>query len=432
MFEEFLRMAVVRAKRNGTAVAVLYIDLDDFKLVNDTLGHGPGDELLRQVAERLRDSARQSDLVARQGGDEFLLLVTDVDPASGSVYRPETNKAQLKAESVAGRIQDALRDSFRLGDSEVYVTASIGISVFPVDAPDAENLLKNADTAMYLSKRVAPGGYMVFSGRQQIEAGKLSMATRLRQAVEAQQWELHYQPVLELATGAMEGVEALVRWRDPTGGLVAPGEFIPLAEEMGLIGAIGDWVLEELCRQAKEWAAVGLPLDVSFNVSPRQLWQPDVVSEILGRVRDAELSPERVIVEITESAAMADPERTQRLFRELQEQGVRLAIDDFGTGFSSLARLKQLPVDILKIDQMFVRDMTEATHSASMVRAVIDLAHGLGMIAQAEGIETEEQWKFLAEYGCELGQGYHFSRPVPGDQILTYARRRALALPVQR
>jgi EAL domain-containing protein (putative c-di-GMP-specific phosphodiesterase class I) len=210
----------------------------------------------------------------------------------------------------------------------------------------------------------------------------------------------------------MQGVEALVRWRDPAGGLVAPGEFIPLAEEMGLIGAIGDWVVEELCRQAKLWAREGVALDVSFNVSPRQLWQPDVVSDILGRIRDAEIPPERVIVEITESAAMADPERTQRLFHDLQDQGVRLAVDDFGTGFSSLARLKHLPVDVLKIDQAFIRDLGTESDSESMVRAVIDLAHGL------------DQWRFLAEHGCELGQGYYFSRPVLGDQILTGQRPR--------
>jgi diguanylate cyclase (GGDEF)-like protein len=344
MFEELLELAMARARRHDLAVAVVTADLDDFKLVNDSLGHDAGDELLRQFADRLREATRETDLVARPGGDEFLLLLADLDRSAPS--HGTTDGPTLAAEAVALRVQDALSRPFDLDGTEVYVTASVGIAVFPEHADTVTGLLKNADGAMYQSKKVSPGGYAVYADESAEALGKLSLSTRLRKAVENQNWTLHYQPVVDLSDGTMKGVEALIRWADPNGGLVPPGEFIPLAEEMGLIETIGDWVVEEVARQDQVWRAEGLELDLSFNLSPRQLWQPDIAEKILSRLEIGGVDPAQVIVEITESTAMTDPDRTLRILWDLHARGLRLAIDDFGTGYSSLSRLKDLPVAI--------------------------------------------------------------------------------------
>jgi diguanylate cyclase (GGDEF)-like protein/PAS domain S-box-containing protein len=423
MFEELLELAIARARRHDVGVAVMLIDIDDFKLVNDSLGHEAGDELIRRLAERLREATRETDLVARQGGDEFLLLLADLErtPASGLPDGAET--PALIAESVVTRIQEALRTPFDIGGTEVYVTASIGIGLFPNHGQDALELMRNADTAMYRSKQAGPGGYLMYANVIEDFRGKLSMTTRLRKAVENQNWMLHYQPIIDLLEGKMVGVEALIRWNDPNGGLVPPGDFIPLAEEMGLIDVIGDWVVEELSRQGMAWREDGLELEIGFNLSPRQLWQPDVTQRLMTRLESGGIDPRSVIVEITESAAMTDPERTQRILWDLHGRGLRLAIDDFGTGYSSLSRLKHLPVDILKIDRSFVRDIPDDPQAGNMVQAVIQLAAGLNMTPLAEGIETQDQWLFLVEHGCRFGQGYYFSRPVPADEILERQRR---------
>jgi PAS domain S-box-containing protein len=431
MFEELLDMALSRAARHEQAAAVLYFDLDNFKLVNDSLGHQVGDQLLKQVADRLRSATRDSDLVSRQGGDEFLLLLSDVEPGRGTRPakldpRGTAANARAVAQAVAERIHDALREPFELSGTELFVTGSIGISLFPEDASDGKSLLRHADQAMYRSKKNGPGGSMVFSAQESDSIRRLSMSTRLRKAVERQHWVLHYQPVLDLASGTTVGVEALLRWSDPTGGLVAPGEFIPLAEEMGLIEAIGEWVLRDLCRQTMEWKREGLQVEVSFNLSPRELWQPNLVRGMLAHLTQAGVDAESVIVEITESTAMTDPERTQRILSELHGRGLRLAIDDFGTGYSSLSRLKSMPVDILKIDRSFVRDIPQDPDACSMVRAIVQLAHSLGMVPLAEGIETQEQWAFLVENQCTLGQGYHFGRPMPAEEFAAFARRSRL------
>jgi diguanylate cyclase (GGDEF)-like protein/PAS domain S-box-containing protein len=428
MFEELLDLALARARRHDTAVAVITMDVDDFKLVNDSLGHETGDELLRQMAQRLREATRETDLVARQGGDEFLLLLADLD-RGGPGLREGASAATLVAESVATRIQEALSTPFQLAGTEIYVSASIGISVFPQDADDAATLLKNADAAMYRSKRTGPGGYVVHAEQDDDALGRLSLTTRLRKAVENRHWTLHYQPIVDLVRGEMVGVEALLRWADPNGGLVPPGEFIPLAEEMGLIEAIGDWVIEELARQDAVWRSEGMGLrELSFNLSPRQLWQPEISDRIVSRLETFDVDPSRVVVEITESAAMLDPDRTQRILWDLHARGLRLAIDDFGTGYSSLSRLKHMPVDVLKVDRSFVRDVASDDQAGSMVRAIIQLAQGLGMAPLAEGIETEEEWRFLVANGCPFGQGYHFSRPIPADEVLARHRRSGLAI----
>jgi diguanylate cyclase (GGDEF)-like protein/PAS domain S-box-containing protein len=421
MFEELLELAIARARRHDLAVAVVTADLDDFKLVNDSLGHEAGDELLRRFADRLREATRETDLVARPGGDEFLILLADLDRSAPS--HGETDGPTLAAEAVALRIQNALARPFDLNGTEVYVTSSIGIAVFPEHADTVTGLLKNADGAMYQSKKVSPGGYAIYADGSAEALGKLSLSTRLRKAVENQHWTLHYQPVVDLSDGTMTGVEALIRWADPNGGLVPPGEFIPLAEEMGLIETIGDWVVEEVARQDQEWRADGLELDLSFNLSPRQLWQPDITEKILSRLEIGGVDPAHVIVEITESTAMTDPDRTLRILWDLHARGLRLAIDDFGTGYSSLSRLKDMPVAILKIDRTFVRDVATDPQAGSMVQAVIQLADGLGMTSLAEGIETEAEWRFLVERGCQLGQGFYFARPMPAEDILAMHRR---------
>jgi EAL domain-containing protein (putative c-di-GMP-specific phosphodiesterase class I) len=336
--------------------------------------------------------------------------------------------AVLVAEAIASRVQEALREPFVVDGTEVYVQASIGIALFPHHAADAAELLRRVDAAMYQSKKAGPGGYAVYSDEGADALGKLSLTTRLRKAVENQNWELHYQPVVSLADGRMHGVEALIRWNDPNGGLVPPGEFIPLAEEMGLIEVIGDWVVEELARQDAAWRAEGLDLELSFNLSPRQLWQPDIADRITSRLAAEGVNPAKVVVEITESTAMTDPDRTLRILWDLHSRGLRLAIDDFGTGYSSLSRLKNMPVDILKIDRTFVREVHADQQAGSMVQAVIQLAEGLGMTSLAEGIETEDEWRFLTERGCELGQGYFFCRPAPAADILAQHRRAGMQL----
>jgi len=279
---------------------------------------------------------------------------------------------------------------------------------------------------MFTSKKMGPGGYLVHTEQDADAMNRLSMSTRLRKAVDQKQWMLHYQPLIELDSGRMYGVEALIRWPEPNGGLVSPGEFIPLAEEMGLIEAIGDWVVEEICRQDAQWRAEGLTLEVGFNLSPRQLWQPELVDKIVSPIVVAGMDPKRVTVEITESAAMTDPDRTVELLHSMHGRGLKLAIDDFGTGYSSLARLKHMPVDILKIDRSFVRDVDKEHDAASMVSAMIALAHNLDMVPLAEGIETAGEWRFLADRGCTLGQGFYFSRPVPASEILAMHRRASL------
>jgi diguanylate cyclase (GGDEF)-like protein/PAS domain S-box-containing protein len=416
MFEEILELDLARAKRHGLSVAVLYMDLDNFKLINDSLGHVAGDDLLRQVAARLAESSRETDLVARLGGDEFLLLLSDVESGGGHDAE-HVGSVVTAVETVASRLNECLERSFSVADQEVYVSASIGISIFPFDAQDAKTLLTHADAAMYRSKKGGAGHFVIFPAEENGRRSQLSLATRLRRAVEERQWVLHYQPIVHLTKGQTVGVEALIRWNDPERGLVAPSEFLSLAEETGVIEPMGDWVLEELGRQWGEWRAQGLDLEVSFNLSPRQLWQPNLSHKLLTWLQSSACDPSKVIIEITETTAMTDPDRTQQIMTTMREKGVRFAIDDFGTGYSSLSRLKELPVDVLKIDRSFVKDLPRNPDSGTMVRAIIQLARSMGMTPLAEGIETEAQWRFLVDHGCVLGQGYFFSYPMPGGDI---------------
>jgi diguanylate cyclase (GGDEF)-like protein/PAS domain S-box-containing protein len=426
LFEEMLEKAISRARRHDLAVGVLYLDMDNFKLVNDSLGHEAGDLLLKLLADRLLDCTRETDLVARQSGDEFLLLISDLDRG---VDRDGEDLAMAVVDSVAQRVHESLQAPFVLNDTEFIASGSVGISLFPQDALDVHGMLKNADSAMYQSKRFGPGGSVVYASGVADPMEKLSLTTRLRKAVEQEHWVLHYQPVVDLSDGRVVGVESLVRWLEPKGGIVAPGEFIPLAEELGLIEAIGDWVIDEMAKQQKAWTADGLDLEVSFNLSPRQLWSSHLAEKILSKLRESDVDPKKVIVEITESTAMADPDRTQKILSDLHAWGLTLAIDDFGTGYSSLARLKHMPVDILKIDQGFVRNVDKDLGLAGMVRAMIQLAQSLDMVPLAEGIETNGEFVFLRANGCRMAQGFHFSHPVPAEEIPALVRREGGLIP---
>jgi diguanylate cyclase (GGDEF)-like protein len=394
-------------------------------MVNDSLGHHAGDLLLAQLGDRLRTCTRDTDMVARQGGDEFLLLLGDVE-------RDETvgeNAALATAEMVADRVREALAEPFDLHGVPFFASGSVGISLFPHDAQDAETLMKNADAAMYRTKRTEPGGYTVFTAGDLDPGSQLSLTNRLREAVREEHWVLHWQPIVDIETGHVESLEALIRWQDPKGGLVAPLEFIPLAEELGLIEAIGDWVITELARQQRAWRSEGLDLRLGFNLSPRQLWSARLAEKIIATMREGQVDPRDVIVEITESSAMADPDRTQKVLAELHSWGFTLALDDFGTGYSSLARLKHMPVDVLKIDKAFVRDVHGDISQASMVRAMIQLAQGLDMIPLAEGVETPQEYEFLRANGCRLAQGFLFSKAVPADEVPALVAREGGLLP---
>ncbi len=417
MFEELLELSIARARRHEAAVAVVCVDLDDFRLVNDSLGHHQGDALLKMVADRLREATRETDLVARRGGDQFLLLLSDLErEASGTV-----EAGAVRAEGAAQRVQASLAAPFIVAGTELYVSVSMGISLFPQDADDAASLQRNAEAAMYESKKSGPAGYVV-SSRGTLDSGaKLQFVTRLRKAVESQRWTLHYQPIVELETGAMRGVEALIRWVEPDGTMVPPNEFIPLAEELGLIELIGDWVVRELVYQAKAWRELDMDLEIGFNLSPRQFWQADLAQRILGQINAGGIDPSTVLVEITETSAMMDPDRAQEVLWDLHEGGLRIAIDDFGTGYSSLSRLREMPVDILKIDRSFVSGVDQDPQAASIVSAFLELSRGLEMETLAEGIETEGELSFLRSRGCKLGQGFLFARPVPPEEIIAYA-----------
>jgi diguanylate cyclase (GGDEF)-like protein/PAS domain S-box-containing protein len=413
LFQEHLEVALARAQRSGRGVAVLYVDLDDFKLVNDSFGHNAGDELLCEVATRLSGSTRATDVVARQGGDEFLILIADVETDDEGQIVDVSDVARR----VAGQVREALQRPLELSETEIYTSASLGISLYPLDAQDAESLMKHADIAMYKAKESGRDGYQLFSESGHDPRAQLSMAGRLRRAVEREQLTLHYQPLVALDTGVIVGAEALLRWQDDQRGLVMPGDFIPLAERTGLIGPISDWVIEEACRQSAEWRAQGLDLYVSVNL-PAVFWQPTAMRQVLATIERFGLSADRMMVEITESTVMADALRSEPIIAELHERGLRLAIDDFGTGHSSLSRLNQMLVTTLKIDRSFISDLPDNKSSAVLVSTIIQLARNLGLHPLAEGIETEEQRRFLVDHGCPLGQGFLFSKAVPADQIM--------------
>jgi diguanylate cyclase (GGDEF)-like protein/PAS domain S-box-containing protein len=411
LFHDQVTLALARGRRSGLSAAVLFIDLDDFKAVNDSLGHAIGDQLLCEVARRLAATMRETDVVARQSGDEFLVLLADIagPPAPA-------------AEQTAQRISRALEDRVELANAELHIGGSIGISTWSGGAQTAEDLIKAADTAMYRAKRAARGTDIGPLDEPRDAGRRLSLASRLRQAIDGEQFELHYQPLVDLATGHMHGAEALIRWHDPHQGLVEPAEFIPLAERTGLIVPISDWVIDQACRDAVAWESAGLDIYVSINL-PTRFWQPDAMRSVLETVESFGVSPARLMIEVTESAAMRRPEDSETMIGALRDQGLRVAIDDFGTGHSSLARINQLAINTLKIDRSFVRGITEERGTGVLVAGIVQLARTLGLEPLAEGVETDGQRAFLIERECAMGQGFLFSPAVPASELVHYRPR---------
>jgi diguanylate cyclase (GGDEF)-like protein len=408
--------AVAGARTSRTAVALAFVDVNDFRRVNDSLGTELGDELLCQVGTRLRAAVRPGDMVAREGQGFHVLL------------RDLPIEARLRAEAVGQRIIDAMHAPFALGAAELLVDASVGISVFPDDAETPESLRKHADAAMY-EARASGGGVHVYGVGTADPLERLELAARLRRAIERGELELHHQPVLRLADEVVMGVESLVRWRDPLrgGGLVPPGDFIPVAERTGVIDPLGDWVLHEVCRQARSWADAGLRPNVGFNVSPRQLRRPGVARHFAEVVSAHGIEPGRFVLEITESAWSLEASRLLPVLAQLRAAGFALAIDDFGAGYSSLWRLREFPVQIIKVDRAFLCGVPEDPQGAAVYSAILRLADACGCDVVAEGVETAEHAAFLVAGGCRIAQGFHFGRPAPAREITALLEARIAA-----
>jgi diguanylate cyclase (GGDEF)-like protein/PAS domain S-box-containing protein len=397
---------VAQAKRHGFLLGVMFVDLDHFKLVNDTLGHAAGDELLKETARRLLECTRSGDTVARISGDEFVVIL-------GELVHAE--HAAIAAQKIIKRIATP----FSIAAQESFVSASVGIAVYPGDGDDAEALLGAADAAMYRAKESGRNRYCYFTaGITQSTRARLQLSGELRRALERQEFRLFYQPKVALNNKTVKGVEALLRWTHPERGLVSPAEFIPALEETGLIVAVGEWVLRQACADIKAWRAAGCkPVPVAVNLSARQFQHRDLDRRILGIIGESGIEPTLIELEITESHLMQDPEHAIRVVNALNQAGVRFAIDDFGTGYSSLSYLTRFPVSALKIDRSFMKDIQSDTHNAVIVRTIIEMAHTLGFIVVAEGVETENQSAFLNQLDCEQAQGFLFARPMPGEQF---------------
>ncbi len=408
LFSSRLEHIIEHAARDKTSFAVLYIDLDRFKTINDSLGHHIGDQVLIQAAQRLRQLVRRSDTVARLGGDEFVLLLEDL--------AGEDQTVQL-----ADKVIDALRQPFTVNDISLHVGCSIGITVYPDDGRDAVSLLKNADAAMYKVKELGRDGYFKYSeDLSSAVLAKLNLENALRLAVRQQQFALHYQPIIDLEHGGVVAVEALIRWQRADGDPVMPDLFIPVAEETRLIVPLGRWVARTAISQFRQWQEAGLALDyVSINVSAAQVFHRDFAAELIELLDEYRLDGRHLQVELTEQVLMHDIKVCQRVLLQLRARGVRVAIDDFGTGYSSLAYLKQLPIDNLKIDRSFVRDIPGDPNDCAIAAAVIGLARTLGLEAVAEGVETIDQERFLRAVGCRMAQGYRFAKPVSGPELPT-------------
>ena len=412
LLQDRLARSIARAERSGRKVAVLFIDLDNFKNINDTLGHDVGDELLRQVSRRLTECVRLEDTIARQGGDEFIVLLDNLDDGRNASF-------------VAQKILNALRRPLTLGGTEQHVSGSVGIALYPEDGRDAQTLMKNADTAMFHGKGLGKNTYQYFTAQMNIAVKRrMTLESALRRAVMQKDFVLHYQPQIDLQTGEIVAVEALVRWKTEDSGTVMPGDFIPLAEETGLINEIGEWVLREGCRQAKEWQDMGLAGSrrMAINLSARQFSDKGFLDMVERVLAETGLAPRCLELEITESQVMRQTEGMIQLLNKLAEMGVHLAIDDFGTGYSSLSYLKRLPIQKLKIDQSFVRDITIDPNDTAIVVAIINMAKSLDLETIAEGVETAGQLALLRSKGCQVGQGFLFSVPLPAQELYPLLR----------
>ena len=410
-----LAQSMALAQRHGQKVVLLYLDLDNFKRINDSLGHAVGDELLQAVAKRLNASVRHSDSVCRQGGDEFVLLLAEVDTVKD-------------AARTAAMLVEATSLPYLVGGHRLHVSASIGLSIFPDDGTDVETLLRNADTAMYYAKKNGRNNYQMFSPDMHARAvARQSIEAALRRALENGGLVLHYQPTVHLATGTITGAEALVRLQQPDQPLMEPAHFVGVAEECGLIVQVGQWVLREACSQAVKWLQAGLPFgQMAVNVSPAEFHSKDFLSGVRVVLEETGLNPGSLELELTESCLMQDNEPTILVLRALKDLGVQIAIDDFGTGYSSLGYLRRFPIDTLKIDQSFVQNIVSGDGEAKLVNAIIAMGKTMDLRVVAEGIETPEQRIYLQSQGCAEGQGYYFGRPMDAGMYADVLRGQAI------
>lgn len=407
MFADRLATALLRARRERNKIGLLFIDLDGFKKINDTLGHSAGDELLKQISNRLSLCVRQDDTIARLGGDEFTVILPNI-------------RGPGDTEVVAKKIIESVRAPVSLADNEVYVSASIGITLYPDDADDEETLIKHADTAMYEAKAAGRRTYKFFTANMNAAAQeKMALEMELRAAIERDEFDIRYQPIVDLKSGQVTGAEALVRWNHPTRGYTGPDVFIPLAEEQGIIVPIGEWVLQKACETARRWRDSGREnLQMAINVSPRQCQEPDFESMAAAVLSQAGLPPQCVTLEITESLFIeGSHESAVQALHGLREKGTLLSLDDFGTGYSSLSYLKRFPVDVLKIDREFVDDVTSSTEDQALCQAVIAMAHAFNLNVVGEGVETIEHAQILQQMGCDRAQGYLISKPLSASDF---------------
>ena len=406
LLNDRIAQAITLAHRHNTQLAILFLDLDNFKHINDSLGHATGDKLLQSVTERLKECVRESDTVSRQGGDEFIILLA------------ETKSSEDAAVS-AQKILDALQALHIIGKSELHVTTSIGISVYPADGLNAETLLKSADTAMYYAKEKGRNNYQFFISEMNTRAvERLIIENNLRLGLEKQQFILYYQPKVNLNTGHITGAEALLRWQHDEWGEVVPDIFVPVAEDSGLIVPIGRWVLRQACKQAKSWQDAGLQsITIAVNISAQEFLQKDFVEGVRAVLIETRLAAHFLELEITESVLMRDAECSKNILQQLKKMGIKLAVDDFGTGYSSLSYLQRFPIDVLKIDQSFVQNIESAKDDGIIVSAIISMGNSLKLKVVAEGVETPSQLAFLKARHCEEGQGYFFSHPLIAENI---------------
>ncbi len=413
LYMDRLEVALAQASRYEQKLAVMFLDVDRFKEINDSLGHTAGDALLRMVAERVRRCVRQSDTVSRFGGDEFAILVQKIEGFED-------------AAKVAQKVLESVKAPYMVHGRDIVVSTSIGISIFPEDGSDSEELLRNADTALYRAKDQGRDNYQLYEAGMNARAlERLALEGRLRKALAGQQLVLFYQPLVDLSTHKVVAFEALLRWNHPELGLLSPAEFIHQAEVSGLIIPIGAWVIETACHKAKEWQERAPGLGVSVNLSARQFQQPDLVRQVAAALESSGLDPGLLELEITETNAMHDAENSIRTLFELKELGVRISMDDFGTGYSSLSYLKRFPIDVLKLDQSFVRDITSSPGDGAIATAVIAMAHSLSLEVVAEGVETRTQLTFLREKLCDRIQGYYFSPPLSPPDLEHFIARRS-------